>query len=256
MDGPVRYDDMVGMPVLVTGGASGIGVEIVEAFARQGARVAFLDRNAEAAQSVTRALAETGLQVRHAVVDLTDISAATAAVAALAEELGAFRTLVNNAGDDSRHVWDDVTPELWDDRFAVNLRHHFFLAQAVAPGMRDLGGGSIINMGSTSWMFGAAGLVAYTTAKSAIQGLTKSLARELGPFAIRVNSIAPGWVLTEKQVTRARALWPGKFEEHLGRQSIKEHLQPGDVAAAALWLASSQTPRLTGQTIIIDGGFI
>ena len=164
--------------------------------------------------------------------------------------------LVNNAGDDARHTWDSVTPELWDERFAVNARHQFFVSQAVAPGMRDTGGGAIINLGSISWMFGAAGLIAYTTAKSAIGGLTKSLARELGPLGIRVNCIAPGMIWTEKQVARAAADDPAKLARYLERQCIKEPLDPSDVARLALWLASTESRRCAGQTFIVDGGVV
>jgi NAD(P)-dependent dehydrogenase (short-subunit alcohol dehydrogenase family) len=149
-----------------------------------------------------------------------------------------------------------VTPELWDDRFAVNARHQFFAAQAVAPAMADAGGGAIVNLGSISWMFGAAGLIAYTTAKSAIMGLTKSLARELGGLGIRVNSIAPGWVLTEKQIARANADDPAKFKAYLDRQCLKEHLAPDDVAKLVLWLASAESRRCSGQTFVLDAGVV
>ena len=178
------------------------------------------------------------------------------AVGRLAERLGAFRVLVNNAGDDARHTWREMTPEHWDDRFAVNARHQFFVAQAVAPAMGEAGGGSIVNLGSISWMFGAAGVIAYTSAKATIEGLTKSLARELGTLRIRVNSIAPGWVLTEKQIARAQASDPAKFQAYLNRQCLKEHLEPADIARLALWLASNESRRCTGQTFIVDAGVV
>jgi NAD(P)-dependent dehydrogenase (short-subunit alcohol dehydrogenase family) len=245
-----RYPDLARLKVLVTGGGSGIGAAIVAAFADQGAQVAFLDRNAETAAATASC---TG--AAHRVCDLADIGAARAAIAELASGKP-FRVLVNNAGDDSRHAWDAVTPELWDDRFAVNLRHQFFCAQAVAPGMAAAGGGAIVNLGSISWMFGAAGLIAYTTAKAAVGGLTKSLARELGGANIRVNCIAPGWVLTDKQVARAQATDPGKFADYLRRQCLKQHLEPPDVARLALWLASEESRRCTGQTFVLDGGVV
>ena len=252
-----RYPDLDGCPVLVTGGGSGIGAAIVAHFAAQGARVGAIEIDAEIAGRTSDAVrAEGGGPADFEVADLRDIPATQAAVARLADRLGAFRVLVNNAGDDARHRWDEVTPELWDDRFAVNVRHQFFVAQALAPGMAAAGGGAVVNLGSISWMFGAAGLIAYTTAKAAIGGLTKSLARELGPQGIRVNAIAPGWVLTEKQVARARSEAPAKFQSYLDRQCLKEHLEPADVARLALWLASSESRRCTGQTFILDGGVV
>ncbi len=241
-----RYPDLDGVPVLITGGASGIGEALVRRFAEQGAVVAALDI----------AAAPAGAPGTHRQVDLRDVPATRAVIADLAADLGAFRVLVNNAGDDARHSFADLTPEHWDDRINVNLRHQVFCAQAVAPGMAAAGGGSIINLNSISWMFGAAGLVAYTTAKSAVSGFTKSLARELGGQRIRVNGIAPGWVLTPKQIARAEATDPAKFQNHLDRQCIKEHLDGDDIAALALWLASSEAKRCTGQTFILDGGVV
>lgn len=164
--------------------------------------------------------------------------------------------LINNAGNDDRMPLEDVSQEYWDERFAVNLRHQFFAAQAVIPQMAAEGGGSIINMGSISWMRGVAGLVFYTTAKSAVMGLTKSLAREVGARNIRVNSIAPGWVLTESQVERAKRVYQGKFSEYLDAQCLKEHLLPPDVARMALWLAADDSRLVTAQTFIFDGGVV
>ncbi len=252
-----RYPDLVGRAVLVTGGASGIGASIALHFAVQGARVAILDRDAAGLASTARGIeGETGHAVDTAVVDVSDVGALRRAIGALAGRTGAFRALINNAGDDARHGWAEVTPEYWDDRMAVNLRHQFFAAQAVAPGMAAAGGGAIVNLGSISWMFGAAGLIAYTTAKAAIGGLTKSLARELGGFGIRVNSIAPGMIWTGKQTARAEAEEPGKVARYLERQCIKEPLDAADVARMALWLASDESRRCAGQTFIVDGGVV
>ncbi len=248
-----RYPDLDGAAVLITGGGSGIGASIVEAFAGQGARVAFLEINPQAAEATAAAC---GGRAIHRIVDLRDIAALRATVKELQDELGPFRALINNAGDDSRHSWDQVSPELWDDRFEVNLRHQFFAAQAVAPGMRDAGGGAIVNLGSISWMMGAAGLTAYTTAKAAIAGLTKSLARELGPLGIRVNAIAPGMIWTEKQKARAAADDPAKLARYLERQCLKEPLAPADIARMALWLASGESRMCAGQTYIVDGGVV
>ncbi|MBN9061993.1 MAG: 3-oxoacyl-ACP reductase [Rhizobiales bacterium 65-9] len=251
------YPDLEGRAVLITGGGSGIGAALVEAFARQKSRVAFIDVNGEAASATAARIArDVGVEPAFRIVDLRDIGAAQAVAAELAKETGAFRALINNAGDDSRHEWRSVTPQLWDERFATNVRHQFFMAQAVAPAMAEAGGGAIINLGSISWMFGAAGLIAYTTGKSAIAGLTKSLARELGPLTIRVNAIAPGMIWTEKQIARAKADDPAKFERYLDRQCIKEHLDAEDVARLALWLASDESRRCAGQTYIVDGGVV
>jgi NAD(P)-dependent dehydrogenase (short-subunit alcohol dehydrogenase family) len=252
-----RYPDLNGIPVLVTGGGSGIGASVVAHFAAQGARVGAIEINPEAATRTEEAVRrESGAEVRFEIVDLKDVAAMRGAVTRLARHLGTFRVLVNNAGDDARHAWRDMTPELWDDRFAVNARHQFFVSQAVAPAMGEAGGGSIVNLGSISWMFGAAGVIAYTSAKSTIEGLTKSLARELGTLRIRVNSIAPGWVLTEKQIARAQASDPAEVQAYLDRQCLKEHLEPADIARLALWLASSESRRCTGQTFIVDAGVV
>lgn len=252
-----RYPDLARRPVLVTGGASGIGASLALHFAAQGARVALVDRDAGVLAATRAAVeAETGQIVETATLDLRDIAALQETLADLAARTGPFRVLVNNAGDDARHAWDQISPDQWDDRFDVNLRHQFFAAQALAPAMAAAGGGSIINLGSISWMFGAAGLIAYTTAKAAILGLTKSLARELGPMGIRVNSIAPGMIWTDKQIARAKAEDPAKLERYLDRQCVKEALEPTDVARMALWLASDEARRCAGQTFIIDGGVV
>ncbi len=246
------YPDLKGLPVLVTGAASGIGAAIAAHFAAQGARLGLLDRDRARLTDTAASCANAAFRA----VDLRDIAALRAEIAALSGEAGEFRVLINNAGDDARHKAEDVTPALWDDRYAVNLRHQFFAAQAVAPGMARAGGGSIVNLGSISWMFGAPGLVAYTSAKAAVMGLTKSLAREYGPLGIRVNSIAPGMIWTEKQTARAQADDPAKLERYLERQCIKEPLEPADVARLALWLASEESRRASGQTYVLDGGVV
>ncbi len=252
-----RYPDLDGRPVLVTGGASGIGASITSHFAAQGARVAVIDLDPAALARIAATVkSECGASIETARVDLRDVDALKAALADLAGRTGPFRVLVNNAGNDDRLPWNEVTPDYWDDRFAVNLRHQFFAAQALAPAMQTAGGGAIVNLGSISWMMGAAGLIAYTTAKSAIMGLTKSMARELGPLGIRVNSIAPGMIWTEKQIDRAKNDDPAKFDRYLERQCIKEFLDPADVARMALWLASEEARRCSGQTFIIDGGVV
>ncbi|RUT28269.1 SDR family oxidoreductase [Arsenicitalea aurantiaca] len=252
-----RYPSLAGRSVLVTGGGSGIGASLVEHFCAQDCRVGFIDLDATVAAGCADVIAaKTGNRPAYAVADLRDIPALQGAIAELAARLGPFTVLVNNAGNDDRRPIEAVTPEYWDERQATNLRHQFFAAQAVLEGMEATGGGSIINMGSISWMRGAAGLIFYTTAKSAIMGMTKSLARELGERNIRVNSIAPGWVLTERQVVRAKAIYQGKFAEYLEAQCLKEHLLPPDIARMALFLAAEDSRLITAQTFIVDGGVV
>jgi len=251
-----RYPSLTGRAVLITGGGSGIGAHLVAAYCAQGARVAFIERDTASAAVAADAAGRDGNRPEVAVCDLTDIAATREAIADLAGRCGAFRILVNNAGNDDRLPAAEIEPDYWDDRFAVNLRHQFFCAQAVLPGMAAAGVGAIINMGSTSWMQGAAGLIAYTTAKSAVAGLTKSLAREVGWQGIRVNCIAPGWILTERQVIRAKAIYPDKFDSYLERQCLKSFLLPPDVARMALWLSADDSRMVTGQTFIVDGGVV
>jgi NAD(P)-dependent dehydrogenase (short-subunit alcohol dehydrogenase family) len=252
-----RYPSLRGKGVVITGGGSGIGASLVEHFVAQGCKVGFIDLDGEvAAQNADAVERATGTRPDYAVADLRDVEALRAAIGKLGETIGPVRVLVNNAGNDDRKPIEDVTPQYWDDRQATNLRHQFFAVQAVIGGMAEAGGGSIINMGSISWMRGAAGLIFYTTAKSAVMGMTKSLARELGERHIRVNSIAPGWVLTERQVVRAKAIYHGKFNEYLEAQCLKEHLLPPDIARMALWLAADDSRLVTAQTFIVDGGVV
>jgi len=252
----VHYNDLNKKAVLITGGAGGIGAATVLRFCQQGACVGFIDISHEAckktAEQISRVCGNTPF---YEVCDLRDIKATQIAVDKLAKTCGSFDVLVNNAGHDEAHDFKSVTPEYFDDRVAVNLRHQFFVAQRVALPMLERRSGSIINLGSISWMIGAKGVPIYTTLKSAIMGLTKTLARELGDSNIRVNSIAPGWVLTDRQLQKARQ-FPEKIDTYIQRQCIKEHLNPDDIARLCLWLASEQSLRLTGQTIIYDGGVV
>lgn len=251
-----RYPSLQGRSVLITGGGSGIGAHLVEAFADQDARVALVDLNAAAAEETAAEVERlTGNRPAFAVCDLRDIAALREAITGLRSHVGPFAALVNNAGNDDRLPIEEVEPDYWDDRFQTNLRHQFFAAQAVLPDLAAAGG-AIVNMGSNSWMQGAAGLICYTTAKSAVQGLTRSLAREVGARGVRVNSIAPGWILTERQVSRAKAVYPEKFGQYLDRQCLKEFLLPPDVARMALWLTADDSRLVTGQTFIVDGGVV
>ena len=248
------YPSLRDRAVLITGGASGIGASIVEHFARQGSRVAFLDLNADAGAALaSRISAEDGPTPHFEQCDLRDIAALRRAIEGAHAALGDFAVLVNNAAHDERHAWQDVTPEYWDDRVAVNLRHQFFAIQSVAPMMQRLGGGSIVNFGSTSWHVGQGGMPGYTSSKAGIEGLTRSFARDLGPDSIRVNCLLPGWIMTERQLT----LWltPEADAEREAKQCLKDRLYPPDVARLALWLAADDSRMCTNQTWTVDGGW-
>ena len=238
--------------VLVTGGATGIGAALVEAFVQQGSRVAFVDIEDEAAPALVARLGDRAPPPRFHHCDLTEIDALRATIGRIREELGPLAVLVNNAANDERHDVDDVTVDYWDRSFAVNLRHQFFAAQAVRPHMRELGRGSIVNLSSISWMHGGSRVVAYASAKAAVVGLTTSLGNELGPDNIRVNAIAPGAVLTERQ----RRLWvdEAKRRDFLARQAIKRELLPDAIARAALFLAADDSDMITKQCLIVDAG--
>ena len=240
--------------MLVSGGAGGIGASIVEAFTHQRARVIFLDRDASAAYVLTQRLFATyGIAPVFHECDLSQIDLALPGIDALLAGEPAIDVLVNNAGNDEAHTLASVTPAYFDDRVSVNLKHQFFLAQRVAPKMVAQGAGSIINVGSISWMIGAPSVPVYATAKAGVEGLTRSLARELGRSGIRVNSLAPGWVLTERQLAKGEKD-PTKFADYLNRQAIKEHLQPSDVAELVLWLSADESRLCTGHTWFVDGG--
>lgn len=248
-----KYPSLIGKRVLVTGGASGIGEALVSGFAAQGAHVAFLDRQVEAGESLVRRLAADGaVPPRFALCDLTDLDSLGGNIAMLADELGSFDILLNNAANDDRHAISDVTPAYWDDRIAVNLRHLFFAAQAVIPGMKAAGGGSIVNFGSISWHLALPDLVLYQTAKAAIEGMTRSMARELGADNIRVNTIIPGNVETPRQ---AQWYTPEGEAEIIAAQCLKARVQPTDVAAMALFLASDDARMCTGHDYWVDAGW-
>ncbi|MBS3649031.1 SDR family oxidoreductase [Pseudaminobacter sp. 19-2017] len=255
MPHPARYADLEGAAVLITGGGSGIGAALTEGFVAQGARVAFLDIAEEPSEALRdrlgRAYSSRPLFIR---CDLRDIDALKAAVAKAEAAHGAATVLVNNAGWDDRHDMAEVTVEYWDNNQAINLRPQFFTAQAVASGMRAAGRGSIINFTSTSFMINHPDLPAYTAAKAGIIGLTKGLAGKLGPWGIRVNAVAPGWVMTERQ----RQLWVTEesIAAHVARQCIREEMQPEDMVGPCLFLASDASRMLTAQTMIVDGGFL
>lgn len=246
-----RYPSLEGQTVLITGGASGIGAALVEAFHDQGALVAFLDVDRAAASAL---VARLGTRAPlYLECDLTDIAALRGAIAQVTDRCGAIRVLVNNAARDDRHDFASVTPEKWDRLIAVNLRHQFFAAQAVAPGMAQAGGGAIVNMGSISWVIAQGGMPVYLSAKAAISGLTRGLARDLGVHNIRVNTVLPGWTMTERQV----ALWltPEAEAELMRRQCLKRKLMPDDVARLVLFLSADDSAMCTNQSYIVDGGW-
>ena len=241
------YPSLRARRVLVTGGGSGIGAGIVEAFARQGAEVIFFD----IAEAESAALAErTGARFEH--VDLKDIAATQAKIAALAKEAGAFDVLVNNAANDDRHTIETVTEDYWDDRLSVNLKHMFFCAQAVIPGMRGRGGGAIVNLGSISWHLALPDLPLYQTCKAAIEGMTRAMARDLGKDNIRVTCVVPGNVRTPRQLQ-----WytPEGEAEIVDAQCLKGRLMPEDIAAMVLFLASDDARLISGHEYFVDAGW-
>jgi D-xylose 1-dehydrogenase len=248
------YPDLADKTVLVTGGGSGIGEAIVRHFAAQGSRTAFIDIKQDESKALAGALAGEGARVHFETADLTDIPALRAAIGRVKAQFGPIQILINNAAHDERHPTEDVTPEYWDGRIAVNLKHQFFAAQAVLPDMVAAKAGSIVNFGSTSWMAGQGGMAAYTAAKSGVLGLTRSLARDYGPYNIRVNAIAPGWIMTERQVTKW--LTPEGEEELMRRQCLKRRLQPDEVARATLFFASDEASACTNQQFVVDGGWV
>jgi NAD(P)-dependent dehydrogenase (short-subunit alcohol dehydrogenase family) len=246
------YPSLKDRTVVITGGASGIGEAIVRHFVAQGSRVGFLDIDVAAAEKLVSELPAG--QVTFENRDLRDVGAIRAGIDAIRQRFGPITVLVNNAARDDRHDMDSVTSEYWDERLATNLKHQFFAAQAVAPDMRAAGYGAIVNMGSVSWMVGQGGMPAYTTAKSAVQGLTRSLARDLGPHNIRVNAVVPGWIMTQRQIE----LWLNEesYKELLARQCLKRKLYPEDVAKVVLFFASDEAGACTNQSYVVDGGWV
>lgn len=248
-----RYPSLADRVVLVTGGATGIGASFVEHFAAQGARVAFFDIDTSAGQALADELGDSRHKPLFANVDLADIAALRAAIADVKAALGPIQVLVNNAANDKRHTLAEVTPESFDAGVAVNLRHQLFAAQAVAEDMKEARAGTIINLGSISWMLKQAEMPVYTMSKSAVQGLTRGLAKDLGRYGIRVNSLVPGWVMTDKQ----RRLWlTDEGRESIRRgQCIDAELLPADLARMALFLAADDSRMITAQDIVVDGGW-
>lgn len=251
---PVSYAGLADKTVFITGGGSGIGAAFTRAFAGQGARVGFVDIAEEASRTlVAQIQKETGTAPLFIACDLRDIAALQASIEKIRIELGDIGALLNNAGNDDRHTLDQVTPAYWDDRISVNLRHMFFAAQAVVPQMKRLGGGAIINLGSIVWRLKLTGLPVYNVTKASITGLTRALAREFGPFGIRVNTISPGATWTERQIK----MWntPEFEKEVMTGQCLKTRVLPSDVANMALFLASDAAEKCTAQDFIVDAGW-
>jgi NAD(P)-dependent dehydrogenase (short-subunit alcohol dehydrogenase family) len=248
------YPSLQHTVVFITGGASGIGAEIVRAFVAQGSRVGFVDLDQAQGAGLAEVLAAAGAEIRFEPCDLRDIEALRRAFTALEATLGPATVLVNNAARDDRHPWDEVTPDYYDERIAVNLRHMFFAIQAVAPGMIAAGKGSIINFGSNSWWEAAGGMPVYTSAKAAVHGMTRAFARDLGPHRIRVNTVVPGWVMTERQ----KALWvtPEAIERHRAKQCLPDLIEPVYLARMVLFLASDDAAMCTANNYMVEAGSI
>lgn len=248
-----EFTDLRERSVFISGGGSGIGASLTEGFLAQGAKVAFCQRS-DAGALCDRLEGKYGRRPHFAKCDVTDIAAYRAVLAESATVNGPISVLVNNAAWDNRHRLDDFAPDDWDYMLNVNLRHHFFAIQSVAEGMRQMGGGAIINYSSVAYMMGGAGFAAYVAAKAGITGLTRGLARELGPDRIRVNALMPGWVITERQ----RDLWVTEeaLASHVERQCLKETLAPFDMVEPTLFLASNASRMMTGQALVVDGGLV
>ena len=255
MHQPAIYPSLAGRTVFITGGGSGIGAAITAGFAGQKSKVAFVDIDEAASRALLeRVERESGNKPLFIPTDIRDIKALQAAIEQIRTELGDIAVVVNNAANDQRHAVEEVTVDYWDERMAVNLRPMFFTAQAVLPHMKRLGGGSIINFGSISWMVPQGGFPAYATAKAAVHGLTRTLARDFGPFNIRVNCVVPGWVMTERQLR----LWltPQADQERAKAQCLPARVEPEDLADMVLFLASDAASKCTAQDFTVDGGWV
>ena len=252
MSNEAVYPSLNNKVVVITGGGSGIGESITRSFIKQGAKVAFLDFNEKDSIKLIKDLNTDNLHFEFC--DLRDIEQLKNSIKKISSKFGPIQILVNNAARDDRHSLQSVTSEYFDERIATNLKHQLFASQAVVSDMEKNGGGAIINMGSTSWMIGQGGMPCYTTAKSAIQGLTRGLARDLGPKNIRVNCVVPGWIMTKRQVD----MWltPESEKELMDRQCIKRKLLPEDIARFVLFMASDEASACSNQSFVVDGGWL
>ncbi|SRR6266404_2210568 len=243
------YPSLSDRVVFISGGGSGIGASIVEHFVEQGSKVAFVDLDEAASTALVKRLDNKPLFLK---CDVRDVKAYQTAIGEAAARLGAITGLVNNAARDDRHKLDEVTPEFWDERIAVNLRHQYFAIQAVVPGMRKAGGGAIVNLSSVSFVAMTPNLSVYQAAKAAVIGMTRGLARDLGSDGIRLNSVMPGWIMTDRQI----ALWltPAAEANLMAAQCLKEKLHPPDIARMVLWLSADDSRMVTAQNFMVDGG--
>jgi NAD(P)-dependent dehydrogenase (short-subunit alcohol dehydrogenase family) len=251
----VKYYDLETKRVFITGGGSGIGASIVEHFCEQGSEVYFIDINEDESKKLIEDIKNKNYSLPTFIkCDLLNIKELQKTIADIISNKGPIDILINNAANDTRHKIDDVTEEYWNERINVNLRHFFFTVQSVKKSMIDNGGGAIINMGSTSWMVGQGGMAAYTAAKSGVVGLSRSFARDLGEFNIRVNSVVPGWVMTQRQID----LWLNDESEKelMKRQCLKEKLMPHELAQAVLFFSSGQSSGCTNQSYVVDKGWL
>jgi NAD(P)-dependent dehydrogenase (short-subunit alcohol dehydrogenase family) len=251
----VKYYDLESKRVFITGGGSGIGASIVEHFCEQGSEVYFIDINEDESKKLIEDIKNKNYSLPTFIkCDLLNIKELQKTISDIISDKGPIDILINNAANDTRHKIDDVTEEYWNERMNVNLRHFFFTVQSVKKSMIDNGGGAIINMGSTSWMIGQGGMAAYTAAKSGVVGLTRSFARDLGEFKIRVNSVVPGWVMTKRQID----LWLNDESEKelMQRQCLKEKLMPKELAQAVLFFSSDQSSGCTNQSYVVDKGWL
>ncbi len=248
------YPSLKGRTVLVTGGGSGIGESIVEHFAAQGSKVAFIDIKEKESKALVARIRRKRQKVHFEHCDLADIAALKKAVASVRKTFGPITVLVNNAAHDERHKLEDVTSDYFDERIAMNLKHQLFTIQAVAPDMKKAKNGSIVNIGSNSWMVAFGGLPVYTAAKAGVLGLTRGVARELGKYNIRVNHVAPGWIMTRRQ----KELWatPEALEKLMQDQCLPRELGPDDIARAVLFFGSDEASAATNQTYVFDGGWL
>jgi len=253
MSNLATYPSLNGMPVVISGGASGIGETLVREFAGQGSKVGFVDIARDQGEALAKELNDKGHTVRFAHCDITDTKAWQKTIADFEAAHGAARALLNNAANDTRITWDKVTEEKWDAAIAVNLKQSFFAIQAVVPGMIAAGGGSIINFGSISWMILSGNMAGYTASKAGTHGMTRSLARDLGPHSIRVNTLVPGWIMTERQFK----YWIDDAANALidSSQALKGRVYPIDIARMALFLASDDSKMISAQNFTVDGGW-
>ena len=251
----VKYYDLENKRVFVTGGGSGIGASIVEHFCEQKAEVYFIDINEDESNKLISECKNKNFSVPNFInCDLLNIKELQSTISKIISEKGPIEILINNAANDERHKIEDVTEEFWNDRMNINLRHYFFTVQSVRGAMIKNNGGVIVNIGSASWMIGQGGMAAYTAAKSGVVGLTRSFARDLGEYNIRVNSVVPGWTITQRQLEKW--LTPESEAEMMKKQCIKKRLMPSDIAKAVLFFSSNPSSGCTNQSYVVDNGWL